>query len=305
MYHDDLVVDEWIRQFPLETIDPAEHRGRVVVGPVRLAIVEQLRQRLPLNKDLVRLPCDLFVLTFGSPPLPFLTKIGGVPYRARGQPWPLKDGRPLKFVSQFCFCDSRDIVGELPGDVLLLFCDPTADPFHEAKAFFSFEWQWISIAETELMIDVPRGLVVDMTCFGSKYRGVDYLDASKVTESAQHFYPSLRDSHPFSTSLVGISRYLGIKIGGLPYRESVYNVAPGRRQIALLSTIVPEVEMPYPYLNCPQPLSLSLAHERQSGLVVPEDNPMAQMLYWYDGITFSVVFDPSDSSVDVLPFFHE
>ena len=53
-----------------------------------------------------------------------VTKVAGLPYRAAGLPWPLTDdGRPMTFLAQFCFEESRDLVGKLPGDVLLIFAE--------------------------------------------------------------------------------------------------------------------------------------------------------------------------------------
>jgi hypothetical protein len=72
-----------------------------------------------------------------------VTKVAGLPYRAAGVPWPLThDGKPMTFLAQFCFADSKDLVGKLPGDVLLIFAAGETsylppDPYDNSLVF---EW---------------------------------------------------------------------------------------------------------------------------------------------------------------------
>src|SRR5262249_17436874 len=97
--------------------------GDGIVGPYAIAVLEQIRaERLMRTPALERTPTDVFVFAKGEPPRRELTKVGGLPYWPARRAWPRDDeGNPLAFLAQFCFADSRDITGELPGDVLLIF----------------------------------------------------------------------------------------------------------------------------------------------------------------------------------------
>lgn len=116
-------------------------KWQIVVGPAAVAINEQLRQEAVVGGEVpsTRVPTDLAVWARGELAERAVTKIGGLPYRPAGLPWPIGDtGRPLRFVGQLSFVDSRDIVPSLPGDVLLVFGDDDAllgEPHRLA-----FEW---------------------------------------------------------------------------------------------------------------------------------------------------------------------
>lgn len=149
-------LDRWSREFPLarlrdearatveerarrspdayETVAAYEDHvrllspgGEIVCGPRNLALIEQLRREAFAN-DAPRngVPTDVFVWGVGEPSAPYLTKIGGLPFRNRDRRWPCAlDGRPLQFLAQLSFVDSRDLFPKkLPGDLLLVFTDP-------------------------------------------------------------------------------------------------------------------------------------------------------------------------------------
>src|SRR5262249_29999625 len=100
--------------------------GEILIGPGSLAINEQLRAEAFADNHYrgARVATDVFVWQPGEPPNPATTKIGGIPYRSRSSPWPRDQaGKPVRFIAQLCFADSRDISGDLPGDVLLIFGD--------------------------------------------------------------------------------------------------------------------------------------------------------------------------------------
>ncbi len=72
--------------------------------------------------DTARSPTDQIFFTTGEPAERSVTEVAGLPYRAAGLPRPrTDDGRPMTLLAQFCFAESRDLVGKLPGDVLLIF----------------------------------------------------------------------------------------------------------------------------------------------------------------------------------------
>ena len=73
------------------------------------------------NFDGPKMPCDVFIWWPGEPSDRRMTRLGGVPYLPKDAAWPEHEGEPMTFVAQFAFHDSHDLVGALPGDVLLVF----------------------------------------------------------------------------------------------------------------------------------------------------------------------------------------
>ncbi len=67
-------------------------------------------------------PCDIFNFSHGETTDRTMTKLGGAPYWPAARPWPKSwRGKPLSFLGQINFCDSKDIVGDLPGEILAMF----------------------------------------------------------------------------------------------------------------------------------------------------------------------------------------
>lgn len=96
-----------------------------IATPADLARAEQARilaaQRGSLGPSV---PADVFVWADTTlRDRPWLTRIGGIPWRSAQKPWPRwTDGTPLVFLGQICFLDSLDIAPRgLPGAVLLFF----------------------------------------------------------------------------------------------------------------------------------------------------------------------------------------
>jgi Domain of unknown function (DUF1963) len=134
MIHDRLDIDHWKSVFSLARLREAarqqgkrmEMPGDTVTGPYEIAVLEQLRESSYANlPDIERVPTDVFIWSRGEPPHREVTKVGGLPYREAGKPWPMApSGTPMNFVAQFCFADSCDIVpNALPGDILLFFAE--------------------------------------------------------------------------------------------------------------------------------------------------------------------------------------
>ncbi|MEM6392834.1 MAG: DUF1963 domain-containing protein [Planctomycetota bacterium] len=132
----------WVTEFPLE-----ESRPQVwsCCGPGDIAIVEQARElvlgKAPLD---LSVPVDIFTWCMHTTDVkPWVTKIGGVPYRDQKRPWPTdSDGVPLHFLGQICLADSQDIIPfNTPGDVLLIFgrwCPNWVSPGKNQN--FHIEW---------------------------------------------------------------------------------------------------------------------------------------------------------------------
>jgi len=94
--------------------DPGE-----ITSPYDLFAVELLRDRWNSHVG-QSVPTDVFVFGKGQPPRPECTHIGGDPFWPLGREWPTDaSGKPYLFFGQINFADSKDLVGELPGDLLL------------------------------------------------------------------------------------------------------------------------------------------------------------------------------------------
>jgi hypothetical protein len=155
MHHPVFDLERWVEEFPLARLRdeardfvaaraaarPDEYttpdtfeqhvsmmspEGAIVVGPHDIAVIEQLR-REGFGKDAPAngVATDVFAWGKGEPPTPYLTKIGGIPFRDRNKPWPReRDGRTRMFLAQLSFVDSRERFSKpLAGDVLLIFSD--------------------------------------------------------------------------------------------------------------------------------------------------------------------------------------
>jgi hypothetical protein len=173
--HPVLDIDFWERRFPL---GDARREGNSLETPGDLAMVEQARRLASTMGDLgPSVPADIFTWSFGgNSERPWLTRIGGIPWREQGKHWPVdSDGIPLHFLGQICFVDSRDILPcDLPGDVALIFgrweegwCFPDE---HEA-----LEWSSLKLKEPE---SSPPGWTCRLPfCYaGVVHRTVQYTD---------------------------------------------------------------------------------------------------------------------------------
>lgn len=139
-------LEEWLPKFSLDSKDGSDPS---FLGPDHICLAELLRREVgvyssPATLDPVE--SDVFVLGYGEGPGRCITKIGGLPYMRKDCPWPIskETGRPLSFICQFRFSESVDIVGELPGDVLLVFCYKLGYPE------WYFMWCKLGIDERDL-----------------------------------------------------------------------------------------------------------------------------------------------------------
>jgi hypothetical protein len=179
-YADDKAVDDHIR-----IMNP---KWGIVVGPAAVAVNEQLRaEALVAGKGPARrTPTDVVVWAKGEAPDRSTTKIGGLPHRPSGVPWPAGEGgRPIRFIGQLCFADSRDLVPALPGDVLLVFGDDEA--LLDEPERLVFEW-WPLVAGPL----VSRAPALDEDAF-------------------MPYYATLHRTEDWDTAI-----FEGTKIGGVP-----------------------------------------------------------------------------------------
>ncbi|MCA8943825.1 MAG: DUF1963 domain-containing protein [Planctomycetes bacterium] len=243
----------FVRQFPgnahasidvpalLEAIDTGEDDDRFLIsGPYDLAIhlkvVEWLRDQSPDATE-----TDLFIWARGPHRDPAITRLGGLPYLLADQPWPVHMDCPGSFIGQLDFRDSRDLVPETPGDVLMVF-------------------QFLDLYDR---LDVESW---ESECFRGFWTTVD--DRARVTQSDQltpPFSPSILHGYRCrtldrlefedeeGTCLVTAP---AAKIGGHPYDAQSNDAAipHGHRFLGQLAAIWPRLEAPYPSVDRPEPL---------------------------------------------------
>lgn len=218
--------------------------GRRVTSSFDLYSVETLRDRLGLRQG-EAIPTDLFVWGQGEPKDRTLTKVGGLPYWEAETPWPERGGKPLIFLGQFNFKDSVDLVGDLPGEILLLFTDDGFTWMRGGRGGLQVEW--MRIGTKRLTVDrlVPKPPEPFFKGYGVIHRAADHPGMVAAMTGAP------------GAPGVGHPGYLpvlhGTKIGGVPSSPRV-KVPNGGRFLAQLATIQAAAAVDYPWVNRPRPL---------------------------------------------------
>lgn len=116
-------------------------------------------------------------------PEPWESKLGGVPYRPRGAPWPHIDGQPLQFMAQFDLAEANGEghLPELPRRGLLQF-------FVGARPDFIYRGQAIYIPEVDRsaaldrMVPAPETFLEDLD-----------IPEQRLALLPDHEFPSLLD----------------------------------------------------------------------------------------------------------------
>jgi hypothetical protein len=219
----------------IAAITGEERRGdvRSLVGPYDLATLVQSTDAADGQT------VDAFLYEIGEPELRHVTKVGGLPYWPSDSPWPTclgpdkpknarffpPKGTPAVFLGQICFGNSKDITGELPSDVLLLFVED------ETFLRVHFEWQPLGITNLIHTKDVPNPSFEFGTCFGHRVRIPDPASNEKAR------------------------RIAATKIGGEPQLiQSPRNA--GGKFLCQLSSFQPTLECPFPFVDHPEPITL-------------------------------------------------
>jgi hypothetical protein len=259
MIHDTFDFDYWKKIFPLDTLRTAvfgrpksmQPDTEAVTSPRHLCVNEQLRsEAISRNSEFRQILTDVFVFNFGEPLHRAVTKVGGLPYRSSEKAWPVNlKNEPLTFVGQFCFVDSQDITGSLPGDILLIFADADKHGYDwgdESRLPLKFEW--VSLNEMQLITSnqIPLTLWKIAPCFGSIFRTIDYPDLDEFG------YPDITDHIPFSSPAT--------KIGGTPAWGQNLEKMTGRF-LGQLNSIAPTIGDIYPYINSPEPITFYDWHD--------------------------------------------
>lgn len=245
--------ERWKRQFPLEAWHPHfdSDIGRLITSPIHLAVVEQSREKVASRGPLRNgIPTDIFTFGLGEPSRADVTKVGGRPYRPATSPWPkASDGSAMTFLAQFRFAESQDIVGDLPGDMMLIFASRLPPIERDPDAFF-FEWQPLGLDTIPDKNDVPKPAWTFVNCYGIRHRSYDF------PESFQEFW---RIGIPGSAAVL-----CGTKIGGVPYLTPSPELIDQGIELrgfkgtflCSLGSIACELGCPYPWVNTPDPLEL-------------------------------------------------
>jgi hypothetical protein len=267
MVHERLDMTHWKSVFSLEkeranARAAREHDpevGGLITGPADIALLEQMQEEaFALEPGLECVPTDIFVWNRGEPTERAVTKIGGLPYREAGKPWPLgKAGTPMTFVAQFCFADSRDLVPALPGDVLLIFTVgveyrykneidyyPKLGNSYDEDSEAAFEWVSLGDFPLTTQAEIPQTGWQIQPCYGTIYRTWDY----PTVDAFAHRH--------ISENIQGV--IWATKIGGIcPWMQGEEDI-PGEFLCAL-GSVFPNVREPFPFLNEPEPIT----HEQQ------------------------------------------
>ncbi len=178
----------WKKECPLSAKDVASTEDvegtEFIASPQSLALREQAVSRAERRGALgPSVPADLFVwANLRLPKRPWLTRLGGVPWRSKREPWPRdNDGVPLVFLGQICFADSSDILPcGLPGDVALIF-GKFSSPYVISFQGCVLEWSSLRISEPTDSLDVPWNGRLPFEYLGVIHRTRQYADLGAAT----------------------------------------------------------------------------------------------------------------------------
>jgi hypothetical protein len=242
-------INEWLARFPLEP-EYGHYHGEIIVGPREICNNEQLRREMQDQFAWgTAAPVDIFIMADGEPPNRFATKIGGLPYRPSDLDWPTTlSGAPLFFVAQLNFSDSHDLVGTLPGEVLLVFADNAEGPLNPLH----FEWQELNLTNLVRREDIPYHPFSFAPCYGHVFRTVSYPVAERPYSTDSAKYPKCRGIDVWSS--FHLLQYHATQIGGAPFF-----IQPGDDQLpgyllCTISSVNPQRHRSYPFINRNEPL---------------------------------------------------
>jgi len=170
-------IGHWEGEFPLK--DDEHREGGWIDDPGGLARREQAIRRAKVRGDLgPSVTADVFVWADTQVrDRPWLTRIGGRPWRPKGKPWPRdENGVPLAFLGQICFVDSTDILPfKLPGEVALIFGTSHRGWISLAEGS-AVEWSPLKIEKPEDGSGVPWTGELAYEYQGVLHRTVQYTD---------------------------------------------------------------------------------------------------------------------------------
>lgn len=214
--------------------------GEIVTSPFHMYSVETLRDRLGLRIGHL-CPTDAFVFGLGEPPRRDTTKIGGLAYWPKGRHWPTNsDGFAYRYFGQVCFADSRDLMPNLPADVLLIFVGER-DDWMWLPMDIHFEWLPVGLADLIESNPTPNAFESG-PFFGAIHRTADYPDAEAVRDA------ELCDL---------LSTLSATKIGGVAHRVQETLDTTGELLVQVAS-IQPAFDEPFAFVNRAAPIPLDM-----------------------------------------------
>jgi len=214
--HERLNLDHWLHEFPLQRFIDEQKAWcqkyerpfsdnwlpevSVISSPIHLAVVEQIRSSIfDRGHDLgPSSPADLFlwrICEYSEGPI---TRIGGKAFRDRSTPWPTtNNGRPLSFLAQISFLDSKDLVPhDMPGEVLSMYGTWTGSGYVDMESLV-FEWASLEGGQSQSNHDVPEwkfcaeGVIHRTVCYPEcdesvHSTGIDVPDLFQATQISTH-----------------------------------------------------------------------------------------------------------------------
>ncbi|REJ81244.1 MAG: DUF1963 domain-containing protein [Planctomycetota bacterium] len=241
----EFILEDWLPQFlPLEV--HGHYSAEVITSPCELCNNEHLRHGMRDQFDWGDpVPTDVFVMSKGEPKDRHVTKIGGLPYRDAEIDWPhTPSGRSMALLAQFNFTDSIDIVGDLPGDLLLIFGDD-ADGIVEP---LRCEWQNVGI--DNLVRDLPGDCMRIAPCFGSRCRTESFPDAIHLDQRRK--YPQYSGKDVWQPFL--LPEYQATQIGRAPFFAQTHRDEAPALPLCTVSTVYPSPHRPFPWVNVEEPI---------------------------------------------------
>jgi hypothetical protein len=213
-----------------------------ITSPWDLYAVEALRDRhgLRFGNDF---PTDVFVFGKGEPEDPACTKVGGRPFWPEEEPWPSQpDGSPCGFLAQFNFADSADLVGDdAAGCVLVIATNGQPDWLSDENSL-SFHWVDRRIANVA-KLNVPSAIGNAGPFWGAVHRTADFPNAYDAAYE-------LNIAQSYNLPILNAT-----KIGGFPHFVQK-GLVTEREFLCQLASIQAAPEVPFPWVNQRQPLSI-------------------------------------------------
>jgi len=222
-----------------------------ITSPVDLLGWQEGREEFGIT-EFPRVETDLFVWGAGEPPDARLTRVGGVPFLPRRAAWPRIRGTDATFFCQFDFRDSRDLVGDLPGDLLLVFVEDVEEtPLMGDRAGMHFEW--VSADERDVVSadDMPRGVRWPFVkTWGVRHRSYDAPAAFERISAM-----SDRELDKLHEDAFELPVHWATKIGGMPYQSQERGAQVPDGFLCQLVSIQAAADTEWPWCDVREPLS--------------------------------------------------
>lgn len=224
----------------------------VVASPYDVWSLERARRDFEarrMHRDHAqRLEADAFVWASGAPPHPAVTRLGGVPYMPKTTVWPARDGVVAQFYAQLNFLDSKDLVPDLPGEVLLVFR-------YNASEWTSwdrdlYEFRWVDVDDRAALHDestIPsEGNDEDSQLYGVRWRSFDDPSLLDWIRRSPELSPHLHSIY-------------ATKAGGMPSDRQSISPPETPAQWRFLGQIAgtwPPTRVPFPAVDHQEPVEV-------------------------------------------------